>query len=154
MPKNQRKFFIIMGIFQVLFITSMVGWMLFDAYKGIKNVSGQAWGLFLREPIVWHKVGEILLVLPVAIAFVSFYMLWPANWRVKFLRFTTPIIVIGGIFNLIAAVGYYQLPRTDFSTFMIYFAPILFVAGLVLPIMLYWVHRKRRAIEQEALTAD
>jgi hypothetical protein len=150
MKKNQRTFFIIMGIFQILIITAMAGWMLFDAYKAITSISQLPITQFLSEPILWHKIGEILLVFPVGIAFAAFYILWKPNLRLRYLRITTPLMIIGGVFNLIAFWGFYQKPRTEFTSFMIYFCPLLFLAGLGLPFLLKWVHRKKLQVESRA----
>jgi hypothetical protein len=149
MEKNQRTFFIAMGIFQILVISVMAGWMLIDAYKAIASISQQPIRQFLSEPILWHKIGEILLVFPVGIAFAAFYIFWKPSLRLQYLSITTPLMIIGGIFNLIAAWGFYQKPRTDFTNFMIYFGPILFLASLILPLLLRWVHIKRTQVENK-----
>jgi hypothetical protein len=150
MKKNQRTFFIMMGIFQILVITVMAGWMLLDAYKAITSISQQSITQFFSEPILWHKIGEILLVFPVGIAFAAFYIFWKPNLRLQYLRITTPLMIIGGVFNLIAFWGFYQKPRTEFISFMIYFCPLLFLAGLGLPFLLRWVHRKKLQVESRA----
>lgn len=151
MKKNQRTFFIVMGTIQALIITVMAGWMSFDAYKAITSVSRQPIAQFLLEPILWHKIGEILLVFPIGIAFAAFYILWKPELRLKYLRITTPLMIMGGVFNLIAFWGFYQKPRTEFTSFMMYFCPLLFLAGLGLPLLLRWVHRKRLQVENKAI---
>jgi hypothetical protein len=147
MKKNQRTFFVVMGIFQVLIMTGMAGWMLLDAYKAITSISQQAITQFLSEPILWHKIGEILVVFPVGIALAAFYIFWKPNLRLQYLRITTPLMIIGGVFNLIAFWGFYPKPRTEFTGFMIYFCLLLFLAGLGLPFLLRWVHHKKLQVE-------
>jgi len=149
MDNRQRTFLLVMGMFQILMISGMLGWMAFDAYRAFRDVSQQPFGQFLAEPIIWHKLGELLIAIPVGIAFAAFFMLWKAPMRVRFLQITTPLIILGGLFNLIAAWGFYQKPRTDFTTFMIYFCPLLFLAGLGLPLALRWIHHKRAQIESQ-----
>jgi len=139
-----------MGIFQILIVTVMVGWMLLDAFKAITSISQLPILQFLSEPILWHKIGEILVVFPVGIAFAAFYIFWKPNLRSQYLRITTPLMMIGGVFNLIAFWGFYQKPRTEFTTFMIFFCPLLFLAGLGLPFLLRWVHFKRLHVESQA----
>jgi hypothetical protein len=147
MPKNQRTFFIVMGTFQILVISVMGGWILLDAYKAILAVSQQPIRQFLLEPIVWHKIGEIFLVFPIGIAFAGFYIFWRSDLRLRFLRIATPIMITGGVFNLFASWGYTQKPQTEFASFMVYFAFILFLASLLLPFVLKWVHLKRAQVE-------
>lgn len=115
MKKKQRAFLIVMGIFQVLIMTVMAGWMLLDAYKAITSISQQAITQFLSEPILWHKIGEILVVFPVGIAFATFYILWKPALRLQYSHIATPLMITGGAFNLIASWGFYQKPRTEFQ---------------------------------------
>ena len=150
MKKNQRTFFIVMGTIQVLIIAVMAGGMLLDAYDAIASVSRQPITKFLLEPILWHKIGEILIVFPIGIAFAAFYIFWKPDLRSQYLRITTPLMIIGGVLNLIAFWGFYQKPRTEFTSFMIYFCPFFFLAGLGLPFLLRWVHRKRLQVENKA----
>jgi hypothetical protein len=150
MKKNQRTFFIAMGIFQILIVTAMAGWMVFDAYKAITSIRQQPIAQFLSEPILWHKIGEILVVFPVGIALAAFYIFWKPNLRLQYLRITAPLMIIGGVFNLIAFWGFYQKPRTEFTSFMIYFCPLLFLAGMGLPSLLRWIHRKKLQAESRA----
>ncbi|MGB7537886.1 MAG: hypothetical protein WBM17_05045 [Anaerolineales bacterium] len=75
--------------------------------KPLRALTNSQWGKVLSEPILWHKTGEILVVFPVGIAFAAFHIFWKPNFRLKYLRITTPRMIIGGVFNLIAAWGFY-----------------------------------------------
>jgi hypothetical protein len=150
MQKNQRTFFIVMGIFQILIVTGMAGWMVLDAYKAIASIHQEPLLQFLSEPILWHKIGEILVVFPVGFALAAFYIFWKPALRLQYLRITTPLMMIGGVFNLVAAWGFYRKPRTEFTGFMLYFCPLLFLACLGLPFLLGWVHRKKLQRESQA----
>jgi hypothetical protein len=149
MSSNQRRFFIGLGVFQSIFLAVMLGWMFWDAYKAITSIAAQPLNQFLAEPILWHKVGELFLALPIGIAIAAFYMLWRPSLRVRFLQIATPFLVIGGVLNLMAAWGYSQKPATDFSRFMTYFGVVLFLFGVFFPFVLKWVHAKRIQVESK-----
>lgn len=149
MSQNQRKFFIGLGLFQVVFLSIMFGWILLDAYKALSNIFQQPLGQFLQEPILWHKVGEIFLAFPIGIAIAAFYMLWKPSLRLTYLRITTPVLIVGGVLNLMAAWEYSQEPTTDFATFMTYFGVVLFFLGISFPFLLKWIHTKRVHIENQ-----
>jgi hypothetical protein len=148
---NQRNFLIALGIFQTIFLAVMLGWMFWDAYQAITSIADQPANQFLAEPLLWHKVGELFLALPVGIAIATFYMLWHPSLRVRFLQIVTPFLIIGGVLNLLAAWGYSQKPATDFSRFMTYFGVVLFFFGVLFPFVLKWIHAKRIQIESKTI---
>lgn len=153
MQKNRKTLFIALGLFQLLFILTMAVWMLFDAYRAISNAIQKVGGPFLLEPIVWHKVGEILLIFPVGIALAAFFPFWKPDVRRKYLQITAPLMLAGGIMNLFASWGFYQKSQTEFNEFMVFFGAILFLAGISLPFLLRWIHKKRLQKENETLSS-
>lgn len=151
MPPHQRKFFFVLGLFQTIFLAVMLGWMLIDAYNTLSNAAQQPLSQFLLEPILWHKVGELFLAIPIGIAIAAFYMFWQSSLRVRFLQIITPLLVFGGALNLLAAWGYSrQEPATDFSQFMTYFGAVLFFFGVAFPFVLRWMHTKRLQVESKS----
>lgn len=150
MSSSQRKFFIGLGIVQSIFLAVMLGWMFWDAYRAIISIAYQPPSQFLAEPILWHKVGELFLALPIGIAIAAFYMLWRPSLRVRFLKIATLFLVVGGLLNLAAAWGYSQKPATDFSRFMTYFGVVLFFFGVLFPFVLKWVHVRRIQVESKS----
>lgn len=153
MQKNRKTLFVALGLFQLLFILVMAVWMLFDAYRAISSAVQEVAGPFLLEPIVWHKVGEILLIFPVGIALAAFFPFWKPNVRRKYLQIIAPLMFTGGIMNMFASWGFYQKPRTEFNDFMVYFGVILLLAGFSLPFLLKWIHKKRLQKENETVSS-
>lgn len=151
MSPHHRKIIFVLGLFQTIFLAVMLGWILLDAYNALSNAVQQPLSQFLLEPILWHKVGELFLVIPIGIAIAAFYMFWHPSLRLHFLQITTPLLVIGGTLNLMAAWGYSrQEPATDFSQFMIYFGTVLFFLGMSFPFILKWIHTKRLQVESQS----
>lgn len=150
MQKNRHKLIIILGILQLSVVFAMIGWMLLDAYRVFIDILQRPDNQLLLEPIVWHKVGEFLLVLPIGVALAAFFMFWNPDVRRKYIQITAPLMLAGGLLNLLASWGFHQKPSSEFNHFMVYFGAILFIAGVVLPLLLKWIHQKRLSRENEA----
>lgn len=154
MQKDRRRLILVSGIFQLSIVFVMASWMFRDAYRVIADIHQQSDSQLLLEPIVWHKVGEFLLVLPIGIALAAFFILWKPDVRQKYIQITAPLMLIGGLLNLLASWGFHQKPSSEFSHFMVYFGAILFVAGIAMPLLLKWIHQKRLQKENRTITSS
>lgn len=153
MQKNRNKLPVVLGGFQLLFIFAMAGWIFIDAYRVFSDILRQPDRQLLLEPIVWHKVGEILLVFPIGLALAAFFIFWKPEIRRKYIQVTAPLMLAGGLLNLLASWGFYRNSPSEFNHFMVFFGAILFIAGIAMPLLLKWIHRKRLERENETLSS-
>jgi hypothetical protein len=144
---RQKSFFRFLAIVMILFLAIMFLWILIDAYKAVVAVNPESFLQFITEPILWHKVGEILIVIPLGIGMIAFFLFWNTNQRVRYLIAITPCVIIGSVLNLLSAWGFSQKPTTDFAEFMMIFGLVLFVMGIVSLFLLPWIHAKKTEFE-------
>jgi hypothetical protein len=128
-----------------IYVVVMTIWLLWDGVVQVAKVSHLPAPQFWVEPIVWHKLGEPLLALPIVLFLAGGYFLWRKEVRESYLRWTTPLMVLGGICEFIAAYLFYQRGNTDF---IFWFSLILGVVGLVAPFGLRLAHQ--RVTQKEA----
>ena len=118
MQKNQRTFFIVMGIFQILIVTIMAGWMVLDAAKAIASIPRQPL-LHTGTATCGAKTGEILPVFATD-GFAPCRFLYFLETRLcRFcgsLRVTTPLMMMGGVLQPGCSLGVLsKKPRTEFT---------------------------------------
>ena len=147
LTQRQKQSFLVLGVVQVLLLLGMTSWMFLHAYRAVDEAWRVPTGGVLWQPLVWHKVGELMVVLPAGVPLAGFFMLWPSLVRRRYLAITTPFMIVGGLLNLAAAWGFARQPTTDFAAFMRVFGVLLFAAGVGLPWLLRWMHRKRALSE-------
>jgi hypothetical protein len=131
----------------LLYVLGMLGWLLWDGVTEVVRVSHLPLAQFWAEPIVWHKLGEPLLALPIAFFTAGGYFLWQPGFRAWYVSRIAPIVLLGGICEFVAATLFYQRGNTEF---IFWFSLVLGVAGLVAPIGLRWAHHQVIAKENAA----
>jgi hypothetical protein len=132
-----RKMQLAIGV-TLVYVLAMVGWLLWDGVVQVAKVSHLPALQFWQEPIVWHKLGEPLLALPIAAFLAGGYPFWRSDFRARYIHRITPLTIIGGICEFIAATLFYQRGNTDF---IFWFSLVLGVTGLLAPIGLWMAHQ-------------
>lgn len=139
-----RKIQTFIGV-TLLYVLAMLGWLLWDGVFQVAKVSHLPLAQFWAEPIVWHKLGEPLLALPIVVFMAGGYFLWQPEFRAWYVSRIAPITILGGICEFVAAALFYQRGNTDF---IFWFSLVLGVTGLLAPIGLRMAHQHVTAKER------
>jgi len=131
-------------VVMLVYVLGMVGWLLWDGVEQVAKVSHLPAAQFWAEPIVWHKLGEPLLALPIAVFTAGGYFFWQTAFRASYVKWTTPVIVLGGICEFIAAILFYQRGNSEF---IFWFSLVLGVVGVIAPLGLRMAHQQVTAKE-------
>ncbi|MEM7798617.1 MAG: hypothetical protein AAF633_05450 [Chloroflexota bacterium] len=148
-PQEIQKIFLqVLSAFLVVFLVVMVVGMAFDAFQSIRSILPSS-GPLLAEPMIWHKLGEFLVALPIGIGVLAFILYFPPDRRQKYFRNAVPIVVIGGILNLIAAWGFLQRPFTEQTNLLVALSLVISAAAVGGLVVLRWVHGRLSLLETE-----
>lgn len=148
-PEELQKIFLqVLSGFLILILTLMIIGMAYDAFQSIRAILPTAGSLFV-EPMLWHKLGEFLVALPLGIGVIAFILYFTADRRQKYFKIAIPIVITGGILNLLAAWGFLQRPITDQTDLFVTLSIVFFVAGIAGLFLLRWVHGRLSLLETE-----